>query len=133
MRSFMATIGLLAGTVRAAPTFEWKQIGASNRSQPGVTAIAPQGEGYQNYPNPLDAASGFKTTIPFTTLDKGIASIRLVNDKGIEVLKDNEEVTYSGTHFFYFTAQALPAGVYYYQIEFPQGVVIQNKTLLIVR
>lgn len=39
----------------------------------------------------------------------------------------------AGTHFFYFTADKLPAGTYYYTIEFPQGVVIASKTMLVVK
>ncbi|HEY3875257.1 MAG TPA: hypothetical protein VGM92_07250 [Candidatus Kapabacteria bacterium] len=30
-------------------------------------------------------------------------------------------------------AKDLPSGTYYYMIEFPKGVVIANKTLLIVK
>ncbi|HEY3874330.1 MAG TPA: hypothetical protein VGM92_02555, partial [Candidatus Kapabacteria bacterium] len=41
-----------------------------------------------------------------------------------------EEATYVGTHFFYFTGTELPSGTYYYQIEFPKGVVIVSKTML---
>ncbi|HEY3876252.1 MAG TPA: hypothetical protein VGM92_12305 [Candidatus Kapabacteria bacterium] len=44
-----------------------------------------------------------------------------------------EEASYVGTHFFYFSAADLPAGTYYYRIEFPAGVVIQNKTMLVVK
>lgn len=62
----------------------------------------------------------------------GIASIRVVDATGKEVLRDNEEVTFAGTHFFYFTANKLPAGTYYYTIEFPQGVAIASKTMLVV-
>jgi len=87
----------------------------------------------QNYPNPVDASSGFKTTIPFATSAQGMATIRIVNEKGVEVLKDNENVSYAGKHFFYITAADLPAGTYYYQIEFPKGVVIQNNTMLVVK
>jgi hypothetical protein len=64
---------------------------------------------------------------------EGIASIRIVDQTGKEVMKDNEEATYVGEHFFYFTASDLPSGTYYYQIEFPQGVIIQNKTMLVVK
>lgn len=86
-----------------------------------------------NYPNPLEASSGFKTTIPFTTTVGGTAYIRIVDATGHEVLKDNEDVTYAGQHFFYFSADRLPSGTYYYQIEFPKGVVIVNKTMLVVK
>jgi hypothetical protein len=56
-----------------------------------------------------------------------------MNKKGVKVMKDNEEATYAGQHFFYFTATDLPTGTYYYTIEFPQGVVIANKTMLVVK
>ncbi len=99
----------------------------------GGNAVSSDQSSEQNYPNPIDAASGFNTTIPFTTTADGTASIRIVDAKGNVILKDNEEVTYAGTHFFYFTATDLPSGTYYYQIEFPEGVVIQNKTMLVVK
>ena len=47
--------------------------------------------------------------------------------------KFNEEVTYVAMHFFYFSAKDLPSGTYYYTIEFPQGVVIASKTMLVVK
>jgi len=98
------------------------------RAQP-----AAQDAGGQNYPNPLDAASGFNTTIPFVTSAGGVATITIVNDKGVKVLNDGEELLGAGSHFFYFSAKDLPSGTYYYTIEFPQGVVIQNKTMLVVK
>ena len=103
------------------------------KAEMGVQEALPQTGADQNYPNPVDASSGFKTTIPFTTSEQGIAFIRIVNEKGVEVLNDNENVSYAGKHFFYITATDLPAGTYYYQIEFPKGVVIQNKTMLVVK
>jgi hypothetical protein len=51
----------------------------------------------------------------------------------MKVLTDNEEILGSGQHFFYFSAKDLPSGTYYYTVEFPQGVVIQNKTMLVVK
>ncbi len=89
--------------------------------------------GEPNYPNPLNAAGGFKTTVPFTTYGSGVASIRIVDAVGKVVLSDNEEATHAGQHFFYFTAEDLPSGTYYYTIEFPKGVVIASKTMLVVK
>ena len=90
-------------------------------------------DGGPNFPNPVDAASGFRTTIPFVTSRTGMAYIRIVDAKGTVVLRDNEEVSYAGKHFFYFTAKDLPAGTYYYQIEFPKGIVIVSRTMIVVR
>ncbi len=87
----------------------------------------------QNYPNPLDASTGFKTTIPFVTSMGGVATIMIANDKGVKVLTDDETVLGAGQHFFYFSASDLPSGTYYYTIEFPQGVVIANKTMLVIK
>jgi hypothetical protein len=92
-----------------------------------------ESSGNQNYPNPIDANGGFKTIIPFATSASGTASIRIVDATGKEVLSDNEDVTYSGKHFFYVTADKLPTGTYYYTIEFPKGVVIASKTMLVVK
>jgi hypothetical protein len=110
---------------------------AANGNQPGTWMVdngTPEtSTANNNYPNPVGAASGFKTTIPFTTSAKGLASIRVMNEKGEIVLKDNMEATYAGEHFFYITAENLPAGTYYYQIEFPKGKVIVSKTMLVVK
>ncbi len=99
----------------------------------GSSTIAPANNGEPNFPNPFGSATGFKTTIPFETSQTGTASIRIVDQTGHEVLKDNMDATYAGKHFFYFTGDKLPAGTYYYQIEFPQGVVIVNRTMLLVK
>jgi len=89
--------------------------------------------GGQNYPNPLGASSGFNTTIPFVTSAGGVASITISDSKGVKVLTDDEEILGAGGHFFYFSAKDLPSGTYYYTIEFPQGVVIANKTMIVVK
>ena len=99
----------------------------------GTSITAPANNGEPNFPNPFGAATGFKTTIPFETSQTGTASIRIVDQTGHEVLKDNMDATYAGKHFFYFTGDKLPAGTYYYQIEFPQGVVIVNRTMLLIK
>jgi hypothetical protein len=124
-------------TVTVTDGYECIDSGASwpvplKQADGGGMGAVPSGP-EQNYPNPVDASSGFKTTIPFTTSASGIATIRIVDQTGKEVMKDNEEATYVGEHFFYFTASDLPSGTYYYQIEFPQGVIIQNKTMLVVK
>jgi hypothetical protein len=38
-----------------------------------------------------------------------------------------------GKHFFYFTAEQIPSGTYYYGIESPLGSVIVNKTMIVVK
>ncbi len=99
--------------------------------------VAPQGmnapEGQPNFPNPFGSETGFQTTIPFQTSATGTAYIRVMDETGRVIMKDNESVTYAGTHFFYFTGKELPAGTYYYQIEFPNGVVIVNRTMILVK
>jgi hypothetical protein len=96
-------------------------------------SIAPSDSGGQNYPNPLGVSSGFNTTIPFATSAGGVATITVVNEKGVKIMSDDEELLGAGQHFFYFSAKDLPTGTYYYTIEFPQGVVIANKTMLVVK
>ncbi len=88
----------------------------------------------QNYPNPLGLEANFTSTaIPFTTESKGVASMRVMDANGKLILRDFENEYGAGQHFFYFSAKDLPAGTYYYHIEFPKGVVIQNKTMLVVK
>jgi len=93
----------------------------------------PPDSGEQNYPNPLEAATGFKTTVPFVTSAGGLATIHVVDIKGNAVLDQDEGIQGPGRHFFYITANDLPAGTYYYTIEFPKGVVIASKTMLVVK
>ncbi|HWF44606.1 MAG TPA: hypothetical protein VG537_08185 [Candidatus Kapabacteria bacterium] len=86
-----------------------------------------------NFPNPLDASTGFKTTIPFITDAGGMATIRIMNEAGETVLTDHEQLLGAGHHFFYITAEKLPAGTYYYTIEFPKGITIVSKSMLVVK
>ena len=99
----------------------------------GNQGIGTSDSGGQNYPNPLGASSGFNTTVPFVISSGGVATITIVNVKGVKVLTDDEEILGAGSHFFYFSAKDLPSGTYYYTIEFPQGVVIANKAMLVVK
>ena len=103
---------------------------AGSGSQPQLTGL---NEGGQSYPNPVNASNGFKTTIPFETSAGGNAKITITDAKGVKVCDETENLLGSGKHFFYFTADRLPSGTYYYQIEFPQGVVIVSKTIVIVK
>ncbi|MDP4289199.1 MAG: choice-of-anchor D domain-containing protein [Bacteroidota bacterium] len=89
--------------------------------------------GGQNYPNPVNASTGFATTIPFTTSGNGMAYIRIMDMTGKEILSDRQEATYAGKHFFYFDADRLPSGSYRYSIEFPKGNIIQSRTMTVVR
>ncbi len=86
-----------------------------------------------SYPNPVTSSSMFKTTIPFVTHSKGSARITIVDESGKQILQLNQDVAYAGTHFFYFSGQTLPAGIYYYKVEYPLGEVIVNKTILLVK
>jgi len=110
-----------------------ESAGLLKKSDGGATPQGTVDGGSQNYPNPLDAASGFKTAIPFTTTAKGVASMRVVDMNGKLILRDFENVYGAGQHLFYFSAKDLPAGTYYYTIEFPQGVILVNKTMFVVK
>ncbi len=76
---------------------------------------------------------GSYTTIPFVTSVGEHAMITIMNNKGAKVLNDDEDILGAGQHFFYFSAKDLPSGTYYYTIEFPKGVVIASKTMLVVK
>ena len=108
-------------------------ITANMKEVDGSLSPAATNGAAQNYPNPLSAASGFNTTIPFATSAGGVASITIADAKGVKVLSDDEEILGAGSHFFYFSAKDLPSGTYYYTIEFPQGVIIASKTMLVVK
>jgi hypothetical protein len=87
----------------------------------------------QNYPNPLNWDNDFRTTIPFTLPNGGDAIIKISDATGREVKKETMTFSGGGKHFFYFTATDLPAGKYFYQIEYPKGHVIVNKSMIVVK
>lgn len=93
---------------------------------PDLSATEP------NYPNPLNSSNDFKTMIPFEAQTDGDAVIIVRDQAGHEVVTDWMEVT-RGKHFFFFTGDNLPAGTYYYSIESPKGVLIVQRTMLIVK
>jgi hypothetical protein len=66
-------------------------------------------------------------------MGSGTAFIRVVDESGHELVSESEAVTYDGEHYFYFSAKDLPAGTYFYTIEFPQGVIIAKKSMLVVK
>jgi hypothetical protein len=106
---------------------------SSGEAGVNMGAITPNSSGGQNYPNPLEASTGFKTMVPFETSTSGVAKITIVDQTGKKVFTETMNATYAGKHFFYFTGDKLPTGTYYYTIEFPKGVVIVSKTMLIVK
>ncbi len=87
----------------------------------------------QNYPNPLSDKNQFKTTIPFQIAGSGDAKISIFDETGRKVYTDVQNFYGSGSHFFYFTGEQLPAGKYFYTIESPLGAVIVKQSLLIVK
>jgi hypothetical protein len=121
------------GTCNPANTSCSLNTGNLKRADGSGETVANGGANSQNYPNPMDASTGFKTTIPFVTSAGGNAIITIANENGVKVLTDDETILGAGTHYFYFSGKDLPSGTYYYTIEFPQGVTIANKTMLIVK
>ena len=109
--------------------------GCDGGMKPAIPQSGPasKDEGSQNFPNPFGNGTNFTTTIPFITSATGVATIRAVDEKGNVMLTEDQDVNYIGTHFFYFTGKDLPSGTYYYQIEFPKGVVIVNRSMLLVK
>lgn len=86
-----------------------------------------------NYPNPFGSGSTFKTTIPFTIPEGGVVAITVMDEAGHAVLADEQEFTGGGRHFFFFTSDQMPAGTYYYRIEFPKGNVVVNRQMVVVK
>lgn len=91
------------------------------------------GSGEPNFPNPVTAATLFKTTIPFSTNHPGEAHLTVSDDAGKTVYQETENVEWAGKHYFYLTATDLPTGRYYYHIEFPKGYVIVEHSMIIVK
>jgi hypothetical protein len=87
----------------------------------------------QNYPNPITSDNWYRTVIPFTTSAEGVAVITVTNESGAIVFSQQQEITAKGRHAFYFSGESLPSGTYFYRIESPRGVMIVEKTMLIVK
>jgi hypothetical protein len=133
------------------PDFDWSWTSTYNgtpitiKTQPYHYSLGPvmqskvrsaheSQKGEQNYPNPFGASTLFKTTIPFNASGIGIARIRISDPTGKLVLTEEMEVDAAGKRFFYFTGEDLPAGTYYYEIEFPKGKqVVAKRTMILVK
>jgi photosystem II stability/assembly factor-like uncharacterized protein len=85
------------------------------------------------YPDPITASNDFRATIPFITSTTGTARITIHDITGRSILQEEQPVSYAGKHFFYFTGERLPAGRYFYEIEFPKGEVIVSRTMLLAK
>ncbi len=56
-----------------------------------------------------------------------------MDETGKQIVVDMMDVLGAGKHFFYLSGARLPAGKYFYQIEFPQGNIIVSRTMMIIK
>ncbi|HYM20420.1 MAG TPA: T9SS type A sorting domain-containing protein [Candidatus Kapabacteria bacterium] len=76
----------------------------------------------QNYPNPFSG----KTTIAFSISEAAHVSLIVTNALGSEIAVLANEMFSGGTHTVEFDASALGAGVYFYRLTAPNGVLVKQ-------
>jgi hypothetical protein len=89
--------------------------------------------GSPNYPNPFGTDNKPKTTIPFSISEKGMAILKLYSAQGDKMYIDEQMFESPGNNSFILNARDLPPGAYLYTIESPEGNLIVNRKLLIVK
>jgi photosystem II stability/assembly factor-like uncharacterized protein len=103
------------------------------RSMQTTTAVQEQGAtptGFtleQNYPNPAASA----TTILFSTAAEGTVTLKIYNALGNEVATLISGRLAAGTHTAVWETQALPQGMYYYQLQ--ANGKTQTKKIVLVK
>jgi hypothetical protein len=103
------------------------------RSVQTTTAVQEQGAtptGFtleQNYPNPAASA----TTILFSTAAEGTVTLKIYNALGNEVATLISGRLAAGTHTAVLETQALPQGMYYYQLQ--ANGKTQTKKIVLVK
>ncbi len=80
----------------------------------------------QNYPNPFNPS----TTISYTLTRSGFVTLKVFSLLGQEVSTLVSDVQPSGNHTVRWNADALSAGVYYYQLRTSGGVLTKKLVLL---
>ena len=80
----------------------------------------------QNFPNPFNPS----TTIKFSVLNPGYATLRVYNSIGEEVAVLLDQEINAGTHKIDWNATSLPSGIYFYQIK-SEGFTETKKMILL--
>jgi hypothetical protein len=82
----------------------------------------------QNFPNPVQNSC----TIPFSIDKNENLSLHLLDEKGIKILSVFENLWFpAGKHIVPISAESLPQGYIYYQLENNSGITDQKKMLVI--
>ena len=93
-----------------------------------VSDLTPVGfELYQNYPNPFNP----KTVIRFSLIENCLATLKIFDALGKEVLILVNEKLNAGTYEKEFDASDLPSSVYFYKLS--AGGFEDTKKMLLVR
>ena len=82
---------------------------------------------YQNYPNPFNPSTTFRYTLPVS----GMVNLHIYNLIGqeIETLVHSRQST--GTHEIIWTAELLPSGIYFFQINIGNHFSEMRKMILL--
>ena len=80
----------------------------------------------QNYPNPFNPS----TTIEFSVLKPGYATLKVYNSIGEEVAVLLDQELNAGIHKIEWNAGSLPSGVYFYKLN-TKGTIETKKMILI--
>ena len=80
----------------------------------------------QNYPNPFNPS----TTIEFSVLNQGYATLKVYNSIGEEVAVLLDQELNAGIHKIEWNAAGLPSGIYFYQLQ-SKGHIETKKMILL--
>ncbi len=112
--------------------------GAVVRSAQPITKIKsinylPQFTLHQNYPNPISSNKNgsTSTTITFTTREKNIVRIILMDALGRELNVLSNQEYLPGEHSVIFNTTSLPSGMYFYKML--SGNFVEVKKLVVIR
>jgi hypothetical protein len=82
---------------------------------------------YDNYPNPFNPS----TTISFSTVSDGHASLRIFNILGQVVTTLYDRTSLAGeTHQVIFDGSAFPSGIYFSRLESGNQSIVKKMILL---
>ncbi|GEM_PF-1579633 len=101
---------------------------------PSAVESAPVGstgfELYQNYPNPVTCATGYRTTVPYTAPGKGDVRIVVYDALGRTTLKVERKRGVVGRAAVMLDLSGLQPGVYFYRLETAEGTKVRKMIVI---
>ena len=81
---------------------------------------------YQNFPNPFNPSTSIKFDIP----NSGNVSLKIYDQRGIEVNSVIEGFKNAGSYEVSFNASDLPSGVYFYKLSTKENTIAKKMLLV---